>query len=109
MSDKPDLAGAFAHVETWAFDLDNTLDALRSDHDGHADIHVLHAVFAVEVGGAGQHALLVPEIALGHRNGGRGGLILSPQISPGQTLSFTRHVDELGSTVRPLTVECSKP
>ncbi len=25
MSDKPDLAGAFAHVEAWAFDLDNTL------------------------------------------------------------------------------------
>ena len=25
MSDKADLAGAFAHVETWAFDLDNTL------------------------------------------------------------------------------------
>ena len=25
MSDQPDLAGAFAHVETWAFDLDNTL------------------------------------------------------------------------------------
>jgi hypothetical protein len=43
------------------------------------------------------------------RNGGRGGLILSPQISPGQTASFTKHVDELGSTVRPLSVECSKP
>ncbi len=43
------------------------------------------------------------------RNGGRGGLILSPSIGPGQTLSFTRHVDELGSTVRALTVECSTP
>lgn len=43
------------------------------------------------------------------RNGGRGGLILSPQIQPGQTISFTRHVDELGSTVRDLVVECSKP
>lgn len=43
------------------------------------------------------------------RNGGRGGLILSPQIQPGKTISFTRHVDELGSTVRDLVVECSKP
>src|ERR1700682_2288770 len=34
-------------------DLDNALDALRSDHDGHADIHVLHPVFAVEIGGDG--------------------------------------------------------
>jgi hypothetical protein len=43
------------------------------------------------------------------RNGGRGSLVLSPQISPGQTLSFTKHVVELGTTVRPLSVECSKP
>src|SRR6195952_5084993 len=48
------------------FDLDNALDPLGADHHGHADIHVLHAVFAIEIGGAGQHALLVPEIALGH-------------------------------------------
>ena len=43
------------------------------------------------------------------RNGGRGGLVLSPQIEPGQTLSFTKRVTELGSTVRPLSVECSTP
>jgi hypothetical protein len=43
------------------------------------------------------------------RNGGRGGLVLSPQIEPGQTLSFTKRVSELGSTVRPLSVECSTP
>jgi hypothetical protein len=43
------------------------------------------------------------------RNGGRGGLILSPQIQPGQTLTFTKHLDELGATVRPFSVECSKP
>src|SRR5258706_5128023 len=55
-------------------DFDNALDALRSDHDGHADIHVLDAVFAVEIGGAGQPPLLVLEIALGHgdRRGRRG-------------------------------------
>ena len=43
------------------------------------------------------------------RNGGRGGLVLSPQIEPGQTLSFTKRVTELGTTVRPLSVECSAP
>jgi hypothetical protein len=43
------------------------------------------------------------------RNGGRGGLILSPKIDPGQTVSFTKRVGELGSTVRDLSVECSTP
>ncbi len=43
------------------------------------------------------------------RNGGRGGLILSPQVDPGQTLSFTKRVTELGSAVRDLAVECSAP
>lgn len=57
--------------------------------------------------GGGQTTCRVQDPA--DRNGGRGGLILSPQIPPGQTVSFTKHVDELGSTVRPLTVECSKP
>src|ERR1700761_1183719 len=52
-------------------DLDDALDALAADHDGHADIHVLHAVLAVEVGGAGHHPLLVLEITLGHRDRGR--------------------------------------
>src|ERR1700730_3830983 len=45
-------------------DLDNALDALAADHDRHANIHVLHAVFAVEIGGAGHHALLVLQVAL---------------------------------------------
>src|SRR5262245_63010892 len=40
-------------------DLDDALDALRAEHDRHADIEILHAVLAVEIGGAGQHALLV--------------------------------------------------
>src|SRR5215468_10086897 len=31
-------------------DLDDALDALGADHHGHADIHVLHAVLAVEIG-----------------------------------------------------------
>jgi hypothetical protein len=43
------------------------------------------------------------------RNGGRGGLILSPQIEPGETLSFTRRVTELGPAAGALAVECSNP
>jgi hypothetical protein len=43
------------------------------------------------------------------RSGGRDGFILSPQVQPGQTVSFTRRVTELGATVRDLTVECSAP
>ena len=43
------------------------------------------------------------------RNGGRGGLVISPQVGPGQTVSFTKRVTELGVTVRPLSVECSTP
>jgi hypothetical protein len=43
------------------------------------------------------------------RNGGRGGLILSPQIQPGETLSFTKRVAELDSRAGNLTVECSTP
>ncbi len=43
------------------------------------------------------------------RSGGGDGFILSPQIQPGETLSFTKRVTELGSTVRDLRVECSAP
>ena len=53
-------------------DLDDLLHAVGADHHRHADVHVLHAVLAVEVGGAGQHAALVLEVALGHRDGGGG-------------------------------------
>ena len=56
-------------------DLDDLLDAIGADHHRHAHIHALHAVFAVEVGGAGQHAALVLEIALGHLDGGGGGRV----------------------------------
>src|SRR5205085_9016951 len=54
-------------------ELDHALDALRADHHRYADVQVLHAVWAVEIGRAGEHALLVLEIALRHRDrrGGR--------------------------------------
>ena len=48
-------------------DLDDALDAAGADHDRHADIEVLDPVLAVEPRGAGQHALLVAQIGLGHR------------------------------------------
>ncbi len=35
--------------------------------------------------------------------------MLSPRIEPGATLTFTKTVNELGNTVRELTVECSSP
>src|SRR5436190_17722367 len=50
------------------FDFHNALDAFRSDDDGHADIHFLDAVFAVEIGGARQHALLVLQKTLDRKS-----------------------------------------
>jgi hypothetical protein len=43
------------------------------------------------------------------RSGGSAGFVLSPQIEPGETLTFTKRVTGLGSMVRELTVECSAP
>lgn len=43
------------------------------------------------------------------RSGGGAGFVLSPRIEPGQTLTFTKRVTGLGSTVRDLSVECSSP
>jgi hypothetical protein len=43
------------------------------------------------------------------RSGGGAGFVLSPRIEPGATETFTKRVTELGSTVRPLAVECSAP
>jgi hypothetical protein len=43
------------------------------------------------------------------RGGGGAGLVLSPQIEPGETVTFTRRVTGLGPAVRDLAVECSAP
>ena len=43
------------------------------------------------------------------RSGGGAGFVLSPQIEPGETLTFTKRVTGLGSMVRELAVECSAP
>ena len=56
---------------------------------------------------AGQTTCRVTDPA--DRNGGTGGILLSPRIEPGATVTFTRHLAELGSAVRNLAVECNSP
>src|SRR3954451_8194457 len=41
------------------FQLHDALDTFGADHHRHADIKILHAILAVEAGGAGQQALFV--------------------------------------------------
>ena len=43
------------------------------------------------------------------RTGNVGGFMLSPQIGPGQSVTFTQRLTALGATVRPLLAECSSP
>ncbi len=43
------------------------------------------------------------------RGGVGAGFVLSPQIGPGATETFTKRVTGLGATVRQLAVECSAP
>ena len=43
------------------------------------------------------------------RTSNPGAYVLSPSIPAGQTVTFTKHVTELGTTVRPLAVECPTP
>jgi hypothetical protein len=43
------------------------------------------------------------------RTGSLGAFVLTPKIEGGQTLTFSQRVTALGSTVRPLDVECSGP
>lgn len=43
------------------------------------------------------------------RSGGTAAFVLSPEIGPGETSTFTKRVTGLGSVVRELAVECSAP
>jgi hypothetical protein len=43
------------------------------------------------------------------RTGNVGGFMLSPQIDPGERVTFTQRLTALGTTVRPLLAECSSP
>ena len=56
---------------------------------------------------AGQTTCRVSDPA--DRTGNTGGFMLSPQVDPGETITFTQRLTELGTTVRPLRVECSSP
>src|SRR5580700_6503195 len=72
-------------------DLDDALDAFAADDYRHADIKVLDAVFAVEPGRGRQHALLVAQIAFGHRDGGSGRRI--------ERRAGTQQADDLAAAV----------
>jgi hypothetical protein len=43
------------------------------------------------------------------RGGGRSAFLLSPEIGPGETVTFSKRVTELGPTLRDLAVECTGP
>jgi hypothetical protein len=43
------------------------------------------------------------------RTGNLGGFMLSPQVEPGGSITFTQRLTALGATVRPLVAECSSP
>ncbi|MFL5676318.1 MAG: hypothetical protein ACJ77X_01630 [Chloroflexota bacterium] len=43
------------------------------------------------------------------RSSGMGAFMLTPRIDPGATLTFTEKVTALGSSVRPLDVDCTSP
>jgi hypothetical protein len=43
------------------------------------------------------------------RTGNLGGFMLTPQIGPGQSVTFTQRVTALGSTARPLVADCKSP
>src|SRR5262249_50405337 len=72
-------------------DFDDALDPFCADHRGYADIEVLDPVFAVEVGGARQHALLVAQKALRHGHGRRRRRI--------EGRAALEQVDDLGAAV----------
>lgn len=56
---------------------------------------------------AGQTTCRVSDPA--DRTGNLGGFMLSPQIQPGQAVTFTQRITALGATVRPLVAECKSP
>src|SRR5205085_11260317 len=58
-------------------DLDDLLDAAGANHAGDADIEAVQAIFAVDISGSGQEALLVAKIGLGHGDAAGGGRVIS--------------------------------
>jgi hypothetical protein len=43
------------------------------------------------------------------RTSNQGAYVLSPSVAAGETVTFTKHVTELGATTKPLEVECPTP
>ena len=43
------------------------------------------------------------------RTSNQGAFVLSPSVAAGQTVTFTKHVTELGTTAKPFEVECPVP
>jgi hypothetical protein len=43
------------------------------------------------------------------RTSNQGAYVLSPSVGAGETVTFTKRVTELGTTTRPLEVECPSP
>src|SRR6185369_14658925 len=69
-------------------DLDHLLDPAGAEHAGHADIEVVDAILAGQVRRAGQHALLVAQKALGHRDrAGRRGVISAAGLQQSDDLA----------------------
>src|SRR5690606_26000320 len=73
------------------FDLDHLLHAVLADDARHADIDVVEAVFALEVGRARQQPALVPQVGLGHQHGAFGRRVIGR--------ARLQQVDDLGAAV----------
>ena len=56
---------------------------------------------------AGQTSCRISDPA--DRTGAIGAFVLTPRVEPNQTLTFTAHVTEFGSTARPLVADCKAP
>ena len=58
-------------------DLDNFLNAASTDHHGYANIKIVDAILASQVGRCGQNALLIVKLGFGHCDAARGWRVIS--------------------------------
>ena len=80
-----------------------TLTALVAEGDG------LAITLAVTNDGAAAGRTTCRVYDPADRGGGRSSFVLSPEIGPGQTVTFVKRVTEFGATARALAVECTGP
>src|SRR3546814_9797393 len=59
-------------ISDWSSDVCSSDLAARADLHRYAHIQAIDAIFAVDIGGAGQDALLVAQIGFGHSDAARG-------------------------------------